>query len=586
MLGNVNDRIKMVPVCDILKEKFFIPSYQRGYRWTKEQVTKLLEDIEEFRLKKSIEQNSFYCLQPIVVAKRGEEWEVLDGQQRLTTIHIILKVLENYVDGNYSLRYETRDQSRMFLENLEEKTMEEAEENIDYFHIFNAYHTIVEWFDGSKQKMNKFAMILTNDDNEDKSVKFIWYDVSNEKESEKNAIDIFTRINIGKISLTNAELIKALFLKQEIGYEDSESHKQYKLATEWDYIEKRLHDDSFWYFIYNDTNKLTYETRIEYILDLISEKDEHQEFYFTFNHFYNLIQDSKVEAEKQWLKIKDYVQFLEEWYEHREYYHLIGFLIDCGESISNLKKMAKGVRKSSFVKAIKTLISKQVSCNLDELFYNDNDKVRKVLLLFNIQTILSTTETDIKFPFHLYKKNQWDIEHIRSQTDRRVEAQHRKDWIKDILGYFLGFTSDITESDITKIVNDDGKDLCIQLYHLLDLESVNEAEFKNIYALVEKKFSEEKELEEKDHISNLALLDAHTNRSYGNAFFPIKRSVILRNDASGIFIPLATKNVFLKSYSHNLDDVMHWSEQDAQNYSAAIKGMLTEYICTADKGVE
>ena len=70
------------------KEKFYIPSYQRGYRWTEQQVLDLLNDILEFRNKNS----GFYCLQPVVVKKLSNGyWELLDGQQRLTTLFIILK---------------------------------------------------------------------------------------------------------------------------------------------------------------------------------------------------------------------------------------------------------------------------------------------------------------------------------------------------------------------------------------------------------------------------------------------------------------------------------------------------------------
>ena len=280
------------------------------------------------------------------------------------------------------------------------------------------------------------------------------------------------------------------------------------------------------------------------------------------------------------------MQFLEEWYDHREYYHLIGFLIDCGKSIKELKDVAKEKRKTEFLTAVKTMIKEEVSCDIDGLTYKDRKMVKKVLLLFNIQTILATSEAEIKFPFHLYKKNQWDIEHIRSQTDKTIDAQHREAWIKDILGYFMGFTSgklhSLTEEDIKETVGNDSQELCIELNKMLHSETINDGEFRTLYAKVQAKFCEESEFEDKHDISNLALLDAHTNRSYGNAFFPIKRSVILLNDASGIFIPLSTKNVFLKVYSHNLDDIMNWSEQDAKSYVDAIKRVLNEYLVNVE----
>ena len=74
--------------------KFIIPKYQRGYRWQERQVEDLLDDILKFEL----EKDNFYCLQPLVVKKDkcNEKFIVLDGQQRLTTIFLILKFLGEY----------------------------------------------------------------------------------------------------------------------------------------------------------------------------------------------------------------------------------------------------------------------------------------------------------------------------------------------------------------------------------------------------------------------------------------------------------------------------------------------------------
>lgn len=67
---------------------FWIPSYQRGYRWTADEVTKLLDDIW-----KSAGQP--YSLQPIVVKKREvDAWELIDGQQRLTTLWLIFNYMQ------------------------------------------------------------------------------------------------------------------------------------------------------------------------------------------------------------------------------------------------------------------------------------------------------------------------------------------------------------------------------------------------------------------------------------------------------------------------------------------------------------
>ncbi len=82
-----------------------------------------------------------------------------------------------------------------------------------------------------------------------------------------------------------------------------------------------------------------------------------------------------------------------------------------------------------------------------------------------------------------------------------------------------------------------------------------------------------------DHdLANLTLLDSRTNRGYRNAVFAVKRSVLLKNDRSGIFVPLCTRNVFLKCYSRTVGNVMFWTEQDAQDYLDSISQTLTRFF--------
>lgn len=72
---------------------YIIPSYQRGYRWGKDEVEALLDDVYNF-LDDPKNHASSYWLQPIVVRAIEGKWEVVDGQQRLTTIFLILKFLD------------------------------------------------------------------------------------------------------------------------------------------------------------------------------------------------------------------------------------------------------------------------------------------------------------------------------------------------------------------------------------------------------------------------------------------------------------------------------------------------------------
>ena len=96
-----------IPVDFLCKEgeKFYIPSYQRGYKWGKNEIEALLDDLWQYKPGKNDE---FYCLQPIVVRWDGEHkhWRVIDGQQRLTTIFIILQFDTSSASKSFSLDYE------------------------------------------------------------------------------------------------------------------------------------------------------------------------------------------------------------------------------------------------------------------------------------------------------------------------------------------------------------------------------------------------------------------------------------------------------------------------------------------------
>ena len=78
------------------KADFLIPDYQRPYAWGIEECEILWEDIFEFAIPENdytkFEQNSEYFLGPIVMFKNeGDKQEIIDGQQRLTTLMLLLR---------------------------------------------------------------------------------------------------------------------------------------------------------------------------------------------------------------------------------------------------------------------------------------------------------------------------------------------------------------------------------------------------------------------------------------------------------------------------------------------------------------
>jgi len=404
-----NEIIEMRSINELLGYHFIVPSFQRGYRWQEQQVDDLLDDIYEYMVSKEATKGDFYCLQPIIICEKNGQYILIDGQQRLTTIFIILSFLSEIMKlygykESFALSYEKRPDSESFLKNID---MSKRNDNIDYYHICDALETIEFWFDQHDPgvKPDFLRTLLRKEDN---NVQVIWYEVD---DTHTNLIDIFTRINMGKIPLTNAELIKALFLRRREEAELSRL-RQHEIAGEWDRMEYSLRDKNFWFFLHNTTKG--YDNRIELLFELI-ENQKSLDKYHTFRFFNEKINSSK-DVEEYWLSIKKDFQTLEEWYNNKVYYHLVGYLIATGTSLSLLLKNSANKTKRSFRSFLIDLIRKKVDYqSLAELDYEeDPNEIRLALLLFNVLTIMQNSSKTGRFSFANYKEEHWDIEHIHS----------------------------------------------------------------------------------------------------------------------------------------------------------------------------
>ena len=608
------NKIGLKSVALLLDMKFFIPSYQRGYRWTEQQVKDLLEDIYDFSKKKEYRKGEFYCVQPLVVREMNEEekkqnslegkwYEVIDGQQRLTTIYLILTFLKE--DKLYQLNYQRGLLIKEFLKGSF------YDEKIDYYYLNRAYFSIEEWFkEREKEKEKIQKVLLTYIPNDDKikdkanNIRFIWYESVDE-----DPIKVFTRLNIGKISLTNAELIKALFLNRS-NFEKEESTirlRQQEIASEWDHIEYKLQNEEFWLFLNAIGDNRP--TRIDFIFDLICEKNilalENEKIeaigtdeYKTFRYFYQYFKNEDANITHCWGIVKKYFQIFQEWYDDVELYHYIGFLAEY-KSISELvNKWEKATDKNSFLKYLKEEIKKIVTKNSITHQYDIEGKnktlCKPILLFHNIQTVINQNSnqkdkyeiaTFYKFPFHLYKLENWDVEHIHSSTDNpEDDVQTQREWL---LNVYLSVGEELQE-EIAKCLREDS--------NKSDDDSPNKTAIKKLFDKIKSDFSTQEEWtpEEKNRIWNYTLLDSSTNRSYGNAIFPAKRRVIISKDKgqniaipqfnrekkwvlkepismSSSFVPPCTKQVFLKYYSPTIADNNYWTKTDAEAYQNDIQ---------------
>jgi hypothetical protein len=558
--------IRLKTLNELTLYSFYIPAYQRGYRWTAQEVRDLLNDINEFipREINDTEDKTWYCLQPIVVKNRNEnEYEVIDGQQRLTTVYLVLYYLnqdfvEKKRDKLFFIDYQTRQVSKTFLQNPEN----ENDSCIDFFYMHEAYTTIEKWFE-EKEEDPSF------DKNDYRSklkfhTKVIWYETT-----EDNPITVFTRLNIGKISLTNAELIKALFLNSSnFGSSNADRMRlrQIEIANEWDSIEMSLQNNKLWYFL-SDAQKD--DNRIEYIFDLMNDSND-TDTYSTFR-FFNAKLAGKTEDDmnKYWEAIQSYYQRFNEWFSERELYHKIGFILTA--KIAKVKELyykSSTLRKSEFVSYIDAMIRNHYKNeNLFDLDY-ENKNTRSVLLLYNILTMLQNEHDSSYFPFDDFKLNKWNIEHIASLKDSStIPMVNRKDWLSDVKCYI-----DKEQKESIELIK--------QLDSMLTYGTfANEDEFTSLFDKVTVHFNQYmNESENADGISNLALLDEKTNKGYKNAVFPLKRKCIIELDKTGGFVPICTKNVFLKYFSDYPPKISFWTQDDREKYELDLVRVLTNYL--------
>lgn len=556
---------------------FIIKEYQRGYRWESQQIEDLLQDLKEFEHKGHTVK---YCMQPLVVKRvkflensnacelrtsicENEKpdilWEVIDGQQRLTTTLLILKVCGEQ------------------LSKLPYRIFYSIERNVDKYYIENATKTIKNWFNNFDDQTKKEILEKINTD-----IEFIWYEV----DATANSVDIFTKLNIGKVPLTNAELFKAQLLNPDDAPEEDQQKLSFQIkltqiAFEWDKIEQSLRDDDFWSFISN-TN-LDYETRIDYLLRLyaiqlkkfgniptnISENDRLFPF-IAINSYLKSHLD--MTNSMIWESIVAIHDKLKSWYSgdnNNLFYHYIGFLIAVNKSdinvIADLIKDTEGKRKSEVKDVVIKCVLKQMNnVKLDELSYHkDGEKIRKALLLFNLQTLINS-KTDSKFSFKQYKNNKWDIEHIHARaTDEEIRAikvpDKRIEFLRTLSKQFEVIGDSETIQEIENFITDK-----------VEPDTINEDVFLEFCCKITDRYGDFDE----NGIGNLTLLDAKTNRSYHNALYPVKRMKIIERDKGDVFVPVCTKNVFLKMYSTNFSNMMSWTKDDADDYLKEMKKVI------------
>lgn len=637
-----NMELRAIP--ELLDKKFFIPEYQRGYRWESAQVQCLLDDLLSY-FSDTQTNASFYCLQPVVVklcdteTKQennldGNDWyEVIDGQQRLTTIRILCSILDCIKNTpkrhSFVIRYSTRTDMDGIYESLKapydeldkkwkfEKGGREWN-NLDSVYIYNAAITIVEWFNGNENRADFFSLYFFNSQDEEnenicnpvkKSVQVVWY----EDCGKKDARDLFNEINDLTVKLSCSELIRSLFLSSNANYkssihlkgldeavennlkqQDRENRQRY-VNTKWDEIEHRLSDKRMQAFMTNITHE-GLRNNIELLFDLISKKyvgaePEKKDPVYTFIFFYEEMK--KKDASELWQLVEKYYSTLCGWMENSDYYHKVGYLnaLSSDDStISELLNYAEKHKKQEMMVELDNRIRKSIQLDgrtwssLNYQVKRDYDYIRRLLFLYNVE-LQRRVGVQQFFPFEQFKPlNSWTLEHIHAQNSECLPPDDRKVWKQ-----WAHDNAETLESLRFDSAHETKRQELIVRLHLAENgfsgrdKSYSHKtvitlfdDVANLYNLVNTENSFQRP-EPVHQLTNMALLNHNVNASIGCSAFAVKRLKIISLHNKGKYFPIGTMNVFQKSYSKN-QQLYEWSYQDRRSYLASLKWVLRNYI--------
>lgn len=566
-------------ISDALSGEFFVPSYQRGYRWGAPEVVKLLDDINTDVIAVSVPRS--YYLQPIVVMWReaAGNWELIDGQQRLTTLYLIVKYLRdsNWLPRakvNYSLAYETRENSREYLDTLNPAL---RHSNIDFHYIYSAYEAIEKWFEeqpdseGAAINMRKALA---------EHVHLIWYEAP--EGTDKN--ELFRRLNVGRIPLTDAELIKALVLSK-IGADGSRPERQEQIAVQWDSFERDLRDPELWAFITGSASE--WPTHIDLLFRAMAGSTDGKE-----QHRYWVFEELRPRIEKApsefWRDVVRMHGLITGWFHDRTLYHLIGFLIATGDryEFERIVELAGGSTNKAFRLALVERIRARIGLTrtrLGDLNYElHREACQQLLLLMNVATVLGPDDMrerrTQRFSFHDHARGSWSVEHIHAQNAAPLtRAEQWKTWLH-LHRQSLSAVPGRTEAENGELC--DRIDATIQS---IDARAVGIAEkFRKLEDEILAAFAATGDpvLGDDVHLlPNLALLDRGHNSALGNSVFEVKRQEILRLDREGAYIPPCTRNAFLKYYTEDADSQLHlWGPQDREAYYNELRSVVEPYL--------
>ncbi|MGP2570531.1 DUF262 domain-containing protein [Ornithobacterium rhinotracheale] len=171
-MSNQTSKPTMIPIADLFSKKenkyYSIPIYQRNYAWTEKEIIQLMHDLNDVFEKNEKENEKKYFLGTLVVSEKEEYYEVIDGQQRLTTLFVLLAVLSKHTDVTSDseksldlkkLKFLARDRSNETLDKISQKDFDAYKES-EKDSIIHAYEMIEKYIKNNISCISNFKDFL------------------------------------------------------------------------------------------------------------------------------------------------------------------------------------------------------------------------------------------------------------------------------------------------------------------------------------------------------------------------------------------------------------------------------------------
>lgn len=614
-------------------EKFVIPEYQRGYKWKIKDIEQLLNDINAFQTHGDDEV--FYCLQNITLVKYGNTFNVVDGQQRLTTLSLILAYLGRIDLVKSKLEYKIRKETETFLNDYvySQKLNEFCNNKLnhdstilewddlgvidefnyqDIFYLYNAYRTIQLWFETNKEGAK---------DMEDKILNRVKLIVNLPQIHSAQEFELFDNLNGKRVSLDGADLIRAMIITRVARKEVEDIEEQSKrdvLLNEsrvknglklddinnwWRIPERQKYFEVFVRNINSKGENIIFDER-KYPIDILyklyiqtskakkslkNERDEIKNIHTGSGTIKLKFFENSENLVDVFSQIQDVQRLIEYWYEDAELYHLVLYsAIYLKKTFNELTDLWTSNNKNSFIAQLKKMIRENEFIDLalqtkdetnndlkpDQLNFNENWYDGDNTDMMPIMVLLDIIRILSSKTSKFPIANLDPLHFVAVKEDKEhifPQTPLEIGYSIDTLKYYIDVAYDCGYNALSR-------SKVLKIIDNYQNQIMKHDSFRDWF---NKKLTTE--IVPINSLGNVCLLQDRVNRSYGNDFFAKKHFDIMQKSSNGEYIRPHVLDAFAKIMAPlakraNYSYMQKWTKDDIYTRRNYIVSQIDNFL--------